>query len=204
MSGIFVLIAIAWVVYAAIAKKANAQQQAQRQRKLNENVAEAEARNIIAPCQNAGCGAESCAHRWRKPKRRMDVRLRIQEHCKQQILPPMRRGTRAERKHELCFERRQIDRRRGGLKRPPLARETMPKPSLNHVVKPMTESHHSHTEASISGREAKCEERYTEAEDAYSGAEQRAAYAVDMGDREKIIQGILYSEILSKPKALRK
>ena len=43
MSGIFVLIAIAWVVYAAIAKKANAQQQAQRQRKLNENVAEAEA-----------------------------------------------------------------------------------------------------------------------------------------------------------------
>ena len=40
MSGIFVLIAIAWVVYAAIAKKANAQQQAQRQRKLNENVAE--------------------------------------------------------------------------------------------------------------------------------------------------------------------
>ena len=46
--------------------------------------------------------------------------------------------------------------------------------------------------------------RYTEAEDAYSGAEQRAAYAVDMGDREKIIQGILYSEILSKPKALRK
>ena len=71
-------------------------------------------------------------------------------------------------------------------------------------MKPMTESHHSHTEASISGREAKCEERYTEAEDAYSGAEQRAAYAVDMGDREKIIQGILYSEILSKPKALRK
>ena len=92
----------------------------------------------------------------------------------------------------------------GGLKRPPLARETMPKPSLSHVVKPMTESHHSHTEASIFGREAKCEERYTEAEDAYSGAEQRAAYAVDMGDREKIIQGILYSEILSKPKALRK
>lgn len=80
----------------------------------------------------------------------------------------------------------------------------MPKPSLNHVVKPMTESHHSHTEASISGREAKCEEHYTEAEDAYSGAEQRAAYAVDIGDREKIIQGILYSEILSKPKALRK
>ena len=112
MSGIFVLIAIAWVVYAAIAKKANAQQQAQRQRKLNENVAEAEAETSSLHAKTQA-GAESCAHRWRKPKRRMDVRLRIQEHCKQQILPPMRRGTRAERKHELCFERRQIDRRRG-------------------------------------------------------------------------------------------
>lgn len=106
MSGIFVLIAIAWVVYAAIAKKANAQQQAQRQRKLNENVAEAEAETSSLHAKTQTAAPRVAPTGWRKPKRRMVVRLRIQEHCKQQILPPMRRGTRAERKHELCFERR--------------------------------------------------------------------------------------------------
>ena len=202
MSGIFVLIAIAWVVYAAIAKKANAQQQAQRQRKLNENVAEAEAEtsSLHAKTQTAAPrvaptvgvsqnGAWTCGYR----------NTANSKFCRQCGAARAQSGS----MNYASSEGRSTE-GGGGLKRPPLARETMPKPSLNHVVKPMTESHHSHTEASISGREAKCEERYTEAEDAYSGAEQRAAYAVDMGDREKIIQGILYSEILSKPKALRK
>ena len=229
MSGIFVLIAIAWVVYAAIAKKANAQQQAQRQvqaclhlvhirghagddgrgahgrqRKLNENVAEAEAETSslhaktqaaaprVAPTVGVSQnGAWTCGCGYRNTAN--------SKFCRQCGAARAQSGS----MNYASSEGRSTE-GGGGLKRPPLARETMPKPSLNHVVKPMTESHHSHTEASISGREAKCEERYTEAEDAYSGAEQRAAYAVDIGDREKIIQGILYSEILSKPKALRK
>lgn len=204
MPGIFVLIAIAWVIYAAFAKKANAQQQAQRQRKLNENVAEAEAETSslhaktqaaaprVAPTVGVSQnGAWTCGCGYRNTAN--------SKFCRQCGAARAQSGS----MNYASSEGRSTE-GGGGHKRPPLARETMPKPSLNHVVKPMTESHHSHTEASISGREAKCEERYTEAEDAYSGAEQRTAYAVDMGDREKIIQGILYSEILSKPKALRK
>ena len=188
MSGIFVLIAIAWVVYAAIAKKANAQQQAQRQRKLNENVAEAEAETSslhaktqaaaprVAPTVGVSQnGAWTCGCGYRNTAN--------SKFCRQCGAARAQSGS----MNYASSEGRSTE-GGGGLKRPPLTRETMPKPSLNHVVKPMTESHHSHTEASISGREAKCEERYTEAEDAYSGAEQRAAYAVDMGDREKIIQ----------------
>ncbi len=78
--------------------------------------------------------------------------------------------------------------------------------TLRHVVKPMTESHHFHTESSMTGRDVPCEDSYAEAEvaDAYSNAEQDAAYSLDITDREKIIQGVLYSEILGKPKALRK
>ena len=78
--------------------------------------------------------------------------------------------------------------------------------TLRHVVKPMTESHHSHTESSMAGRDVPCEDSYaeTEAADAYSSTEQSTAYSVDITNRERIIQGVLYSEILGKPKALRK
>ena len=58
----------------------------------------------------------------------------------------------------------------------------------------------------MAGRDVPCEDSYaeTEAADAYSSTEQSTAYSVDITNRERIIQGVLYSEILGKPKALRK
>lgn len=136
-------------------QKANAQQQAQRQRKLNENVAEAEAETSslhaktqaaaprVAPTVGVSQnGAWTCGCGYRNTAN--------SKFCRQCGAARAQSGS----MNYASSEGRSTE-GGGGLKRPPLTRETMPKPSLNHVVKPMTESHHSHTEASISGREGK-------------------------------------------------
>lgn len=194
MQGIFIIIAIAWLIYASIAKKKKAEQQAQRQKKLNDNVAAAERQAAFDAPRQPGAvqhGAWTCSCGY--------TNAASSKFCRQCGTAYAMNGS----MNYASSEGMSVE-GGGGLKRQPLARENMPKPSLKHVVKPMTESSHSHTESSIFGDKVKCDELYTEIEDAYSGTEQHTAYAVDMADREGIIQGILYSEILSKPKALRR
>lgn len=79
--------------------------------------------------------------------------------------------------------------------------------AARHVVKPLTESHHSHVESSISGVSAACDvqdDPVPVEEDAYRIEEAAApAYSFSF-DRNAAVQAILYSEILGKPKALRR
>lgn len=89
------------------------------------------------------------------------------------------------------------------LDKSPRKRGGAVRPSLKHVVEPVTESRHSHTESSMYGSAMDCEEEYNEQKDAYGDTANNTAYSVDMSDRDAVIQGVLYSEILGKPKALR-
>lgn len=78
------------------------------------------------------------------------------------------------------------------------------RPSVSHTVKPFTESEHAHTESSITGIE-ECENEYAvpevERTDAVNAPE--AQFNLKL-DAENAALGILYSEILGKPKALRR
>lgn len=81
------------------------------------------------------------------------------------------------------------------------------KTELRHVVAPMTESSHSHTESSITGGEPPCEEDYgAPHEGAYELNRMPAVlpYGITLKGRRALIEGVLYSEILGKPKALRR
>lgn len=86
------------------------------------------------------------------------------------------------------------------------------KPSLRHVVRPVTESRHAHTEESMEGREAECAEDYDQ-QDSYEQTG-RDAYALDaearelpfgirLADKGDVLRGLVYAEILAKPRALR-
>lgn len=103
------------------------------------------------------------------------------------------------------------------------------KPSLRHTVRPATESGHSHTESSMTGGGEACAEEYDQYThdgydqkgDAYSqktadGYAQKAgdAYAIGreaqglpfglrLNEAGDLARGLLYAEILGKPKALR-
>lgn len=79
------------------------------------------------------------------------------------------------------------------------------KPKLRHVVEPASgKTAHAHMETSMEPNNVVCEEAYTQPEyDAYTQNETNSAYSVDITDRNAAITGILYSEILGKPKALR-
>ncbi len=82
------------------------------------------------------------------------------------------------------------------------------KSTLRHAVQPVTESGHGHVESSITGVEGPCAEDYTDAhsEDAYalSTAGHELPFGMKLDERDSVIQGMLYAEILGKPKALRK
>ncbi|MEG1547467.1 MAG: hypothetical protein RR232_04950 [Clostridia bacterium] len=101
---------------------------------------------------------------------------------------------------------------------PPLGRSTMVAAGgsdLRHDVKPITESSHSHTESSITG--------FTECEvdnsSAFAAAAAEAvtvaadaAYDIELNsttghilrfDHSSVVQGFIYGEILSKPRARR-
>ncbi len=79
-----------------------------------------------------------------------------------------------------------------------------PKSTLKHIVKPVTESKHGHTEESMYGFTDECEELYAETDDAYSEIEHIGGVKSELHDKEWLIQGIVLSEILGRPKSLRK
>ena len=76
-----------------------------------------------------------------------------------------------------------------------------------HVVKPLTESSHRHVESSMIGVQ-ECHEPpefQMKERDAYAQEKERELfpYGLDFG-KDAVLQGVLYAEILGKPKALRK
>ena len=79
--------------------------------------------------------------------------------------------------------------------------------AARHVVKPLTESTHRHVESSITGIEECREPQVPEPHerDAYADSmeETRLPYGLTFG-KNAVAQGVLYAEILGKPKALRK
>lgn len=88
------------------------------------------------------------------------------------------------------------------------------KSSLRHAVKSVTESRHAHTESSMTGIQQECEEDYDpHARDSYDlgGADayalasdaQAMPYGIALRGGEDIARGVLYAEILGKPRALR-
>lgn len=80
------------------------------------------------------------------------------------------------------------------------------KSTMTHVVKPVTESSHHHEESSISGIEPPCapEPEDINSEDAYAMNEGvKARYSFGF-DRSSVVNGLIFSEILAKPKALRR
>ncbi len=80
-------------------------------------------------------------------------------------------------------------------------------PTVRHIVKPLTESGHSHVESSISGIEDCYDtpEAETPAGDAYAigGEERTLPYGLTF-NQSAAVQGLLYAEILGKPKGLRR
>lgn len=76
-----------------------------------------------------------------------------------------------------------------------------------HVVKPLTESTHRHVESSMTGIE-ECHEPAVpqpHERDAYARGTERAELPYGLVfNRDAVTQGVLYAEILGKPKALRK
>lgn len=99
-----------------------------------------------------------------------------------------------------------------GEKRREITAPTVTVPGMakaaRHVVKPLTESAHGHVESSISGVDASChtpDDPILEEEDAYRISEGTAAPQFSLAfDRNAAVQGLLYAEILGKPRALRK
>ena len=77
--------------------------------------------------------------------------------------------------------------------------------TLTHVVKPVTESRHAHTESSMGGGES-CPPK--EAPVMPLAVHMSTEPKVDLPklgfSREEVVRGLLYAEILGKPKALRK
>lgn len=79
--------------------------------------------------------------------------------------------------------------------------------AARHVVKPLTESSHSHVESSISGVAAECavpDDPVPVDEDAYRIEEAAAPVYSFAFDRSAAVQGLIYSEILGRPKARRR
>lgn len=80
--------------------------------------------------------------------------------------------------------------------------------AARHVVKPLTESDHTHMESSISGVDAGChvpDAPVPEEDDAYRIRENSSAPAFFLAfDRSAAVQGLLYAEILGKPRAMRR
>ncbi len=80
------------------------------------------------------------------------------------------------------------------------------RPTVSHTVKPLTESEHTHLESSITGIE-ECDEYIQpsfEASDTDIEPVKTPAPPVLKFDAQNAAAGILYAEILGKPKALRR
>ncbi len=89
--------------------------------------------------------------------------------------------------------------------------------SLRHAVHSITESTHGHIESSMTGLEGTCEEGYAldsindvddidaHSVDAYaiSTAEGKLPFGMRLDEPNAVVQGVLYAEILGKPKAAR-
>ncbi len=74
----------------------------------------------------------------------------------------------------------------------------------SHVVQPFTESAHAHTESSMTGV-TECEEQNRTAYVINSEAKPELVLARSLPlDERSVVRGILYAEILGKPKALRR
>lgn len=91
------------------------------------------------------------------------------------------------------------------------------KSSLSHMVRPSSESSHTHAETSLTGYEPCPEEPPSDpldpldpdqpySADAYAlGAATRTLpYGIDLHGARSLARGVLYAEILAKPKALRR
>lgn len=85
------------------------------------------------------------------------------------------------------------------------------KPSLRHIVKPSSESAHTHAETSITGLSGDCEAEEPFAddsapeEDAYALGQKKQVlpYGLALNTPGDFARALLYAEILAKPKALR-
>jgi len=72
-----------------------------------------------------------------------------------------------------------------------------------HVVKPLTESRHSHMETSMTGIAPDCGPEFSH-DLAYEGKAPALQRPALLFDNSSVVNAILYSEILGKPKALRR
>lgn len=100
-------------------------------------------------------------------------------------------------------------RRRTVEPRKPLHQQVRPADTtLTHVVKPMTESSHAHTESSMGGGHTCPPEPSAPAvkrpAPVCAESEPRVPLPKLGFTRDELVKGILYSEILGKPKALRR
>ena len=76
--------------------------------------------------------------------------------------------------------------------------------AMQHVVKHVTESAHAHTESSMGGGEH-CPPAVQTATIPAPTASEARVHLPKLGfTRDEVVKGILYAEILGKPKALRK
>lgn len=181
MQAIIVIIAIIWVIsYAAAKNKAAAKQKSGSAPNKPENTAK-------QPAQQAGLDGWDCTCGYKNTA--------ASKFCRQC-------GKARGASGSLAYNSSEGISMEGSIK--PAVPRSAPTPMLKHVVAPLNESGHSHTESSISADFGECSETYAEIEDAYSIANPGAAYAAELRNKDKLIQGIILSEILNKPKALRK
>jgi len=77
--------------------------------------------------------------------------------------------------------------------------------TITHVVKPVTESAHAHTESSMGGGEPGPPKAAPVLPISVRGNTEPKIHLPKLGfTRDEVVKGLLYAEILGKPKALRK
>lgn len=188
MSGIFILAIITWVIISAV-KRDKAAEKAKKRRVNDADAVPAtvENGNVIkaaVPGDNAwtcSCGYKNTAEG---------------KFCRQC-------GKARGASGSLAYKSSEGVSTEGSTVKARVTAET-PKTTLKHIVKPITESPHGHTETSIYGADDECEELYVEADDAYAEVKYNSGITVELHDREKLVQSIVLSEILAKPKSFRR
>lgn len=209
MEWIIILIAVISII-TSVSKKKKQKQQTEAQRRTAQKVSQMESAQPVRPVQPTQSARFPGEFVQQPAARPQPVR---QQQVTMADLPVRANLTQAEieRRRQAVqtqmAERAHLTQQRQGT-------AFAPQSSITHVVKPMTESPHAHTESSMGGGEACPPPNMSVA----SGAATPAAMSVPVLQRQtaalsaisalgfsqkELARGILYSEILGKPKALR-
>lgn len=120
------------------------------------------------------------------------------------------RNASAQAEAEMRRRAAQAHAQQAAAQRKPLQQQVRPADTtLTHVVKPMTESSHAHTESSMGGGQ-ECPAPVSpvptvkKAAPVCAESEPRIALPKLGFTRDELVKGMLYAEILGKPKALRR